>query len=126
MHLTRRFMLLAMMLSGALPTSGLSMIWREERAEWRLRRLLRHPDSATAVGAVYRRAVPAEADPPTLTRLLLSSLSLDEARLARRSDAWLRALVAARIRNDFTAGHTATIDGWILSRTEARLCALCG
>jgi hypothetical protein len=126
MPLTRRFMVLAVMLSAALSTSALDLLLPEERAEWRLRRLLRHPDSARAVGAAYRRTFPAEADPPKLTGLLLSSLSLDEARLARQSDASLRALVVARMRNDFAAGHTATIDGWILSRTEARLCALWG
>lgn len=29
-----------------------------------------------------------------------------------------------RIRQDFTLGRTITIDGWVLSRTEAALCIL--
>ena len=33
---------------------------------------------------------------------------------------WLR----ARIREDFSAGRTVTVDGWVLADTEARLYAL--
>lgn len=31
--------------------------------------------------------------------------------------------VGARIRGDFAAGRTVLLDGWVLSRTEAELCA---
>ena len=30
-----------------------------------------------------------------------------------------------RFVDDFERGDTVTVDGWVLSRTEARLCALC-
>jgi hypothetical protein len=33
---------------------------------------------------------------------------------------WLR----ARCRQDFARGDTVLIDGWVLARTECRLCAL--
>jgi hypothetical protein len=33
-------------------------------------------------------------------------------------------LVASAIRRDFASGHVVTVDGWVLSRTEARHCAL--
>jgi hypothetical protein len=32
--------------------------------------------------------------------------------------------VADRIRGDFAAGNTVVVEGWVLSRTEARLYAL--
>jgi hypothetical protein len=31
----------------------------------------------------------------------------------------------ARLRVEFGAGDIVRLDGWILARTEARLCALC-
>jgi len=36
----------------------------------------------------------------------------------------LRALLAQRREHDFRTGDIAIVDGWILSRTEARACAL--
>ena len=36
----------------------------------------------------------------------------------------VRNLVDRRVRDDFAAGHTVRIHGWVLSRTEARLAAL--
>jgi len=35
-----------------------------------------------------------------------------------------RAQLAARVREDFAAGRIVMLDGWMLSATEARLCAL--
>ncbi len=36
----------------------------------------------------------------------------------------LRARVAALVRQDFARGELACVEGWLLSRTEARLCGL--
>jgi hypothetical protein len=36
----------------------------------------------------------------------------------------LRADLEERIRNDFIHGDTVAVDSWLLSITEARLCAL--
>jgi hypothetical protein len=36
----------------------------------------------------------------------------------------LRRLLRQRIRDDFSRGQTINIDGWVLSATEVRLCAL--
>jgi len=33
--------------------------------------------------------------------------------------------IAARIRRDFEQDRVAVVDGWILARTEAELCAIC-
>lgn len=36
----------------------------------------------------------------------------------------LRVQTKKRIREDFARGRTVTVDGWVLSRTEAALCIL--
>jgi hypothetical protein len=38
--------------------------------------------------------------------------------------AHLRRLIDMKRRHDFSIGNTVTVDGWLLARTEARLCAL--
>ena len=74
-------------------------------------------ESARAVGRVYLEATPAEASLATLLeRLDCEALSRDP------GDA--RAELRARHRRDFREGRTVTLDGWLLSRTEARLCAV--
>ena len=35
-----------------------------------------------------------------------------------------RPSVAQQVRNDFAAGRIVLVDGWVLSATEARQCAL--
>lgn len=69
-----------------------------------------------ALGAVYTAATPSEANAEVLTGALHDALK-PWPWSARRP---LRALVAA----DFAAGETVLLNGWLLSRTEARCCAL--
>jgi hypothetical protein len=63
--------------------------------------------AARAIGAAYLRAYPHDA--------------LADARAAARL---ARTEIAARVRDDFAAGRVVMLDGWMLSVTEARLCAL--
>jgi hypothetical protein len=37
----------------------------------------------------------------------------------------LRSAIATRLRRDFEERDTVRLHGWVLGRTEARLCALC-
>jgi hypothetical protein len=61
-----------------------------------------------AIGKQYREQVPGESSERTLVKLLNESgAGLDE-----------------KINNDFETGRTVIVDGWILSETEARQCAL--
>ncbi len=82
-----------------------------------LRELIVHRESAALLGRAYLTAVPHEADPSKLVSLILGEPAIPTGREAAR--------VAARIRADFDAGRVVTVEGWILSTTEARLCALC-
>lgn len=76
--------------------------------------------SAQALGREYLRLVPIEADPTVLIALVRDSslLSLESNPLAVRE--WAK----AKVRRDFAAGRLITIQGWVMSVTEARLCAL--
>lgn len=90
----------------------------------RLRALAQPAQSARALGRAYLAGCPAEASTRVLVDLVLSSLGLTERALAELDEQRLHARLRLRIRDDFAAGRTASVDGWILSRIEARLMAL--
>jgi hypothetical protein len=90
-------------------------------------RSLARPDILPAIGAAavrdigrrYRQMVPEERDASTLRAAILE----DRSRLSRF--AWLtRPDVADLIRADFMNARVVLVNGWVLSRTEARQCAL--
>jgi hypothetical protein len=95
-----------------------------QQSAQRLRSLIRDPNSARAIGRIYLREVPAEQDPEMLTRLILPFMALDAEEAARLDRAALAARFAATVQADFGNGRTIGVHGWILSRTEVRLCAL--
>lgn len=72
----------------------LSLIWDNETMKY--------------VGNQYRLQFSSEKSTKSLVRMLEGAVShLEES-----------------IKNDFETGNTVIVDGWILSRTEARQCAL--
>lgn len=68
-----------------------------------------------AMGQIYRKQLPEEDDEPTLRELLLKG----ETNERKAID-----LLKTAIQNDFESGTTVLLDGWLLSKTEARQCAL--
>jgi hypothetical protein len=83
--------------------------------EKRLIAVLGNPDAARSVGRRYLDGRPQERDERTLLRLLRSlgdpaTLTQDRVRRA--------------VRSDFAEGRVVLVEGWYLSHTEARLCAL--
>ena len=74
--------------------------------------------SAVEVGRQYLRDNAAETD-SDIFRLLLGTR---EAPFASRTE--LDAFIKAKVRADFTAERVVRVQGWLLSCTEARLCAL--
>jgi hypothetical protein len=90
----------------------------------RLRRLLHDPVSARAIGAEYLRTRPGEATAVALVDAIAQSVPGGLSVLASTSDRALRVLLAERSRADFAEGKTVMLRRWILSETEARLCAL--
>jgi hypothetical protein len=76
-------------------------------------------ETVRAIGARYRAMVAAERDPEALRAAIL-----DARPWAARRRAAAPPSVAALVRSDFARGRTVAVDGWILSATEARQCAL--
>jgi len=81
---------------------SLSLIWDNE--------------TIAAVGKQYRIQTPGEESERTLAKLL----SAGKQDLGGTDTA----AIEAQIQQDFKAGNTVIVDGWILSVTEARQCAL--
>ncbi len=90
----------------------------------RLAGLLESRDSARAIGREYLKLMPREADSATLVSLIAGGVPGGTSALTRASENELRQMIAARMVGDFAGERTAELDGWVLSATEARLCAL--
>jgi len=131
MPFTRRFVvallgcapaLPLMLRSGAILGAGHDV----ETQTARLRSLLADPPRARRFGSGYRTQFPDEARPAVLTGLIQASLQPgaggDVMRMNRDA---LLATLDTRVRAEFAGGDVVRIDGWVLGRTEARLCALC-
>src|SRR5690606_29257250 len=89
----------------------------------RLVRLFAHRESAVVVGRRYLALAHEPADAAALAARVAGN-PRGYARLCAADAVALRALVARQERRDFAAGRTVTVDGWVLSLTEARLCAI--
>ena len=70
------------------------------------------------------RVAPAEASERVLTSRLLGALAPGRGTLHRATDRELRQVMARAAKQDFRDGRTTHLDGWVVSLTEARLCAL--
>jgi hypothetical protein len=113
---------------------GLSLVWRPV-GSWsflhtspttseRLTGLLKHGESARIVGREYLRAVPAEASRALLTSRLLERLPGGSRAVDDVSDGRLHEFLLRSSLADFGEDRIVELRGWVLSRTEARLCAL--
>ena len=72
-----------------------------------------------AIGRHYRELVPAESSVEALRTALLESRPGPLRRAVGRP-----ATVAALVEEDFAEGRLIVVNGWVLSKTEARQCAL--
>jgi hypothetical protein len=84
--------------------------------------LLPHADAARLIGERYLVLVPEERSARRLHHALFGNTDTGDAK--HQTLAHLRELIDTRRRHDFTVGNTVILDGWLLARTEARLCAL--
>ena len=75
------------------------------------------------IGATYMKKVPTESSETDLVNRLLTDI--DGSELPTETDsAMLQKILIQKVKADFENGETIEINGWILSRTEARQCAL--
>lgn len=89
-------------------------------------RLLHMRDQAGHVGHAYLKAggdpnLPSVAD---LTRTLLERLGFDVQHLTLVPTGTLRSIVVEKVHQDYEEEHVAVVDDWLLSETEANLCAI--
>src|SRR3954469_20587506 len=75
------------------------------------------PDRVRALGAHYRTNVPSENSAVFLRAALSGGAPSPHL-------PWMHKSIADRVRDDFAEGRTVLVDGWVLSVTEARQCAL--
>jgi hypothetical protein len=73
------------------------------------------------IGRLYRRKFPAEDSIDAVSEALRADLQLD---LEATNASELATGLQDCVRRDFAHGRTVTLDGWVLSATEARQCAL--
>jgi hypothetical protein len=70
------------------------------------------------IGMAYIKMNPAENTNPVLTNLILAGKETP-----KKNDA-VAEMIENKIKDDFTSKNILIINGWIISRTEARQCAL--
>ncbi len=78
-------------------------------------------DAARAIGGAYVRHLGLDTSAESIRKASLSTLKIIE-RASTRQNA-ITALELA-VRRDFQQGRSVQLEGWIVSRTEAELCAL--
>jgi hypothetical protein len=90
----------------------------------RLAGLLRDQHSAQIIGREYLNVFPAEASREKLTSLISARVPGGRRTVEAATDGDLRKALLLGSQQDFLDRHTVQLDGWVLSVTEARLCAL--
>lgn len=80
-------------------------------------RLFTHHESAINLGKHYLTLFPAEANYDWLMRQTLPKSTHSDSKTLKHA-------LKIQRQQDFYEGNTIMLEGWILSRTEARLCAL--
>jgi hypothetical protein len=114
----RRFLALS-----ATSVAGIAALGCEAASDTRSREqpellLALGPDAVRELGRRYRASVPRESDARQLDAAIQASRPWT-ARIGLSHPS-----IAGQVRDDFDAGRTVIVDGWLLSRTEARQCAL--
>ena len=113
---------LAVVLGAGLGAAVLPLGWLRPA---RRARLMAHPfrddRAARVVGRRYLAVNPGEASRPVLLDRLGPLAPAPDRPVEPR--VWRHRLIVARTA-DFAAGDTVLVDGWLLARSEARLCAL--
>lgn len=81
--------------------------------------LFKDPEGTAAIGRRYLALYPQEADADHLTAALF-----DTAKPSPTTADALRSELSRQRQQDFRNGQVVVVDGWLLARSEARVCAL--
>jgi hypothetical protein len=125
----RQFLLLALGVAGSVAASsklsGAAEGWLSQGSlRAKLTALFIHQESAQAIGHAYLQSNPREANIRTLENQIAQGIAGGYTLLATTSKPEVSKLLTDRIRQDFATDQVVKVQGWILSITEARLCAL--
>lgn len=112
------------LIRSRLPSSVAAWLDGRSLLTSRLISLFKHQDSARIVGLEYLQSYPGEADEYVLTDLISAGFTGGSELLSRADEHELRELLVREMRQDFEVEKVVKLQGWILSVTEARLCAL--
>jgi hypothetical protein len=80
--------------------------------------------SAKRIGFAYLRDHPEEASEVCLLSAVAGRSVLARALMAAPDMAAVFCILDDIVRDDFAAGHVVKCDGWLLAKSEARVCAL--
>jgi hypothetical protein len=86
--------------------------------------LLRTPQSARAIGDAFLEASGTAPSAAELIAQLEAAIGQTGTGIRDLGDAQLRARLREGIRDDYAERRTVRVQGWVVSRTEAALCAL--
>jgi hypothetical protein len=88
--------------------------------------LIRHPQAAADIGSsvLQTDAAIRSMSPEQLTALILRETGLGDVDRLEVSLDEIGRILKKRVRQDFADETVVTVNGWLLSQTEARLCAL--
>lgn len=81
--------------------------------------------AARTIGRCYLRKTQNEANADLLAEMIVKGDPTLRRRFHALSTDQLIKILRKRIGRDFESDNIVHVDGWVLSRTEARLCALC-
>jgi hypothetical protein len=82
------------------------------------------PTSARVIGEAYLQSAPDEASVAFLEQAIRNTIAAAGVGAGASTAPPLGQLLQERITADFSAGQMVSVKGWMLARTEARLCAL--
>ena len=127
-NLSRRNMLRQLTCGGlvmALPASALALAAGDASPSLasRLRQFFSNRESARTIGRQYLALRPDEASLGQLTTLICRTPEFC-ARLENADSEQLRRFLSEQQRSDFEHDRIVSINGWLLSETETRLCAI--
>jgi hypothetical protein len=90
-----------------------------------IRRLSRYFHSTAAIAGIsYMKSTPSEANIEALAQLICPPWSARHMQLVAAATNEVSGVVAEWAREDFERAQIASVSGWLLSKTEARICAL--
>jgi len=127
-NLTRRTFLnlglggLAVLLLGKWQTEFVRKHAVKEMTALHFENFFKNPHSAAVVGKEYLKLYPQESDKNLLVSKMTAGHSKKNKILMTRDE--LKRQYYDLIQDDFDQDRMVQIEGWFLSRTEARLCAL--